>query len=119
MAVHIHGIIVVVRKVPAADVVDVAVGVIVDAITRDLRRVQVNIARKFRVVVVNAGVYDGNDHAAIARQVIPGFWCVDVSIGKPSCLTGVVQSPELAKVRIVGEEGGRDNVIKFAELNQG
>ena len=119
MPVHVHGIIVVVGKVPAAGVVDVAIGVIVNAISRYFAGVTVNVSGKLGVVVVNAGVDDGDHYAVVARAVIPGFRGVDVSVDQAPGLAGVVQSPQLAEVRIVGEEGGCDDVIEFAELNQG
>ena len=61
------GIAVVVDEVPAVDVVDVAVAVVVDAVARDLAGVGPDVGGEVGVVVVDAGVDD-------ARRRLPRPW---------------------------------------------
>ena len=66
MAVVILRGVVVPDEVPAVDVVNIAVAVIVDTIARNLGGVHPNVASKIQVVVVHAGVNYGNNHIAAA-----------------------------------------------------
>ena len=85
-------------EVPAVDVVDVAVAVVVDAVARDLAGVGPDAAGQVGVVQVDAGVEHGDDRRGAPRRDAPGLGGVDVHV------LGVVQPPEPAEHRIVRDE---------------
>ena len=102
-AVALH-VVVIVEKVPAADVVDVAVAVVVDAVAGDLARVDEDVGREVGVRVVDAAVDDRDDGALPGRARLPGAVGVDVGIGDAAAgspvITGVFEPPH----RPAGEE---------------
>ena len=63
------------------------------------------------MVVVHAGIDDGDDDAAGARGRVPRLRGIDIGIDDAARLSGVVEAPELAARWIVGGDGGRDHEI--------
>src|SRR5262249_42153650 len=54
-------------EVPAVDVVDVAVSVVVDAVARDLAGVHPDVGSQVRVIDLHAGIDVGDDEVRVAR----------------------------------------------------
>ena len=113
VAVVVHRIGVPIGKVPAEDVVDEAVAVVVDTIAGDLTRVSPGVGGQVAMGVVDAGVDHGDHHAAGASRGQPGRRRVDVGVDDTTRLSGVVQPPERAERRIVGDRGRRDHEVGF------
>src|SRR5262249_24139846 len=104
VAVVVERFVVVRDEVPAVDVVDEAVAVVVDAVAGDLARVGPDVGGEVGVVVVDAGVDDRDDDAAARGDGVPRLGGVDVGVGDAAGLPGVVQAPERAVgvPRVVG-----------------
>ena len=83
VAVVVDRVVVVVHEVPAADVVDVAVAVVVEAVVaRTTRPGWSRCWRRDRGGVVDARVDDGDDHRRRRSVVVPGLGRVDVGVGQ-------------------------------------
>ena len=124
VVVVVHGVVVVVREVPAVDVVDEAVGVIVDAVAGDLARVRPGVGRQVGVRVVDAGVDDRDDHAGGTGEDVPRLDGVDVGVHRaggaaPVSLAGVVHAPELAEHRVVRGLVGVEDIVRLRVLDVG
>src|SRR5205823_7675554 len=105
LAIDRVGIVVVVHEVPAVDVVDLAVAVIVDTVARDLARVRPEVGREIRMCVHHAVVDDRDDDARAARGHVPGRDEVGVGADEAATLSGVPQVPLVGKHRVVGDAG--------------
>ena len=93
-------------EVPAADVVDVAVAVVVEPVAGDLIRIAPGVRGEIGVRERDAGVDHRHGHARAGGDV-PGLGRVDVRVGDArqpgDGLTRVVEPPELAEARVVRE----------------
>ena len=96
---------VVVGEVVAVDIVDVAVAVIVELVARDLAGVGPQVVAKVRVVHVDALVDHGHHRVGAAGGRVPRLRRVDVGVGRPAGLAGVVEAIELVVGRVVGDRG--------------
>ena len=85
---------VVLDEVPAVDVIDVAVVVVVDAVSGDLAGICPDVVGKVGVVSVDAAVDNGDDDRSAGTGAIPGCGCVDA--------VGAEESPERSGIRVVG-----------------
>ena len=78
-------------KVPATDIIDVAVAIVVDAIIGSLTRVDPDVALEIRVVEVNTRI-DNRDAVVWVTSInVPRFRRIDVVV------LGLVHAPELAE----------------------
>ena len=94
------GIAVVVDEVVAVIIVDIAVAVIIDAVAGDLAGVAPHVGGEVGMRPVDAGVDDADNDAA-AGGVVPRLRRIDIRVGAPAGLAGIVQPPELAEGRVV------------------
>ncbi len=107
--------------VPAVDVVDVPVAVVVDAVAGRLGRVGPEV--EVGVVQVEPAVDDpdGDPVAGGARaagEVVPRLGRVDVGVGRAAALAGVAEPPHLAEAAIAGHGGAeRDLVVELRHLD--
>ena len=62
VSVRIKGHIVIIIKIPAVHIIDESVTVIVNAVSRDLSGIDINIVSKIRVSIQDTGIDNGNDH---------------------------------------------------------
>ena len=94
------GLIIVKDKVPAVDVIDPTVSVVIDSIPRNLARIGPNV--QVRVGRLNPIIDNGNDRRGRSTPVdIPSLWHIDIRIDQSTRLPGVVQMPKISKPRIV------------------
>ena len=112
-----------VDEVVPVDVIDVAVAVVVDPVAWDLSRVYPHVRSQVRMRVVDAGIDDGDHHRAAARVGVPGLIGVNVGARRASELAGVVKSPQVGEVRVVGN-GLRglvdgEDVVRLHDLDLG
>ena len=98
----VHRVVVLVHEVPAVDVVDEAVAVVVDAVAGDLAGVPPHVGVEVGVAVVDARIDDGHDECR-ARDRMPGLGRIDVGILDAARLPRVVLAPELAEVGVIGD----------------
>ncbi len=116
VAVVVHRVVVVVAEVPAADVVDEAVAVVVDAVAGDLAGVDPDVVGQVRVGVVDPGVDYRHDDVSASREEIPrvdsGDVCARYSAGEPR----VVQAPLKMESRVVGQRLGLDEEVRLEQL---
>ena len=73
------GVIVIVGKIPAIDIVDISVSIIIDTVSGDLTGVDPDVGRQIRMVDIAAGVYDGDDDICTSGGDIPGVRSVHVN----------------------------------------
>ena len=109
--------VVVVAEVPAMDVVDVAVGVVVDAVrlaaAARFAGVRPGTRREVGMAEVDAVVDDRDDRARAAGRDPERLASVDVDVGgaagagrpEEQVLAGVVEAPQLVPVRLVRRVG--------------
>ena len=99
MVMVIRGVIVVSDEVPAIDIIDKSIPVIVETVVLASRsgfaRVQPDVGRKIRMLKVNAGVNDAHHNAGRVGRCIPSRGC-----------THIEHPPELIEVRIIRGGGG-------------
>ena len=100
-------------KVPATDIIDVAVAIIVNAIICDFTRVDPDVALEVWMVKVNTGVDNRDAVVWITRENVPGFRCIDVVIRR------LVHAPELAEHWII--RGGLTvvHIVRLDVINCG
>src|SRR5262249_36915312 len=79
----------------------------------DLRLVDPDVLVQVRVVVIDAGVEDGDDVLGAASSDVPGRGGLDVVADFPTILAGVVQPPELSEERIIGNDVGLHRLVEF------
>ena len=118
VTVGIAGIVVVPIKIPPVDVIDIAVAVVIDAVSGNLAGVGPDIGGQIRMIDVHTGIDDGHHDIAAAGGHTPGFKRIDVGIigavGPVHILTGVMQPPQAAKIRVIrGANVGINNIIGF------
>ena len=113
MPLVVEGIGVVVGEVPAVDIIDKPVAVVVDTVTGNLSRVPPHVCGQVRVTVVDASIDHGHDHSPRAGGHVPCFGRVDVSVSHTTGLSGAVEPPEPREGRIVGQRSCRDNPVGF------
>ena len=111
VTVVVHRVGIVVGEIPARHVVDEAVSVVVDAVTRHLTRIAPGVRGQVWMVVVHAGIDDGDNDAARPGGRVPCLRRVNVGIDDAARLSGVVETPELATRWIIRCDGGRDREI--------
>src|SRR5262245_41523900 len=89
-------VVVVGEEIPAVDVVDEAVVVVVDAVAGDLAGIRIDVGGQVRVSEINAAVQHADDHRAAAGGDVPGLGSIDVRVGNADLpedgLAGVVQA---------------------------
>ena len=118
VAIVINGIIVIINKVPAAHIVNIAVAVIINPVPGGFARVDPTIRCQVRVGVINARVNDPHDYAwTPGKPRCPGFHRVDIRSGRASCLATIVQPPQLAKVRIIARVDGIHQVVRLGVID--
>ncbi len=78
VSVIVDRVVVVVVEVPAVNVVDEAVAVVVDAVLRDLVGVGEDVGGEVLVKDVHTGVDDGDHDLARPGDVVPGLRRTDV-----------------------------------------
>ena len=106
VVVVVPRVVVAVHEVPAADVVDVAVAVVVDAVGRRSRPGCSRCSAPGRVVPRHAAVDHGHHGRGAAAVAVPRLRRVDVVVGGAGGmpvdgLAGVVQPPQAAEQRVV------------------
>jgi hypothetical protein len=113
VVVIIPGVVVAIDEVPAADVVDLAVAIVVGLVAGDLTRVAPDVRRQVRVIPGHAAVDHGHHGRRTPLVAVPRLRRVDVGVGRAhgavDGLAGVVQAPQVAEMRVVGR--GRRGVI--------
>ena len=105
-------------KIPPVDIVDVAIVIIVDAVSRYFTGVGPDVVCKVGVGVVNSGIDHTDNNIGAPGLQIPGFWCVNIGIYQTPCLSGVVESPHILKLFIIGNSFcNRECVVWFDKCN--
>src|SRR5262245_33306750 len=66
------------------------------------------------MVVIDSGIENRDNYIAASGRDIPCLGCIDIGIRGPARLTGVVESPHLAKPGVVGCERCSQNVVRFS-----
>src|SRR5688572_1446850 len=89
VTVVVHGIAIVEHGVDAKNVVDEAVGVVIGIVAGDFARVAPHLRGEINVVVVDAGINDGNDDVGAAGGEVPGGHNINVSATNAAVLAVV------------------------------
>lgn len=106
VAMVVGGVVVVVGEVPAVDVVDESVVVVVEVVVGDFAGIGENVGGKIGMGHVDARVDDGDDDVVGAGGEIPGAGGVDVGVGRAAVLAGVFKTPLIGKTDVVGRDRG-------------
>jgi hypothetical protein len=94
VAVVVDWIIVIVGKIPAERVVNVAVVIVINPVARDLARVDPDVGGEIGVVLIDARVKHGGDDVLASRESgQPGFNRVNVRPLRAAGLTAVIETP--------------------------
>ena len=105
MAVEVTGVIIATIEVPAVDVVDISVTIIIDPVICDLSRILPDICSEIRMGIHDPGINDGDDYVLGSRSERPCLWCINISVHGAGLtldrLPGVMQTPEIAKPGII------------------
>ena len=125
VAVVVGRVIVVVHEVPAMDVVDVAVGIVVDPVVfaawAGLSRIGPDVCGEIGVVPVHARVDHRNDDRVTPGRRRPRLWRVDVGVGRSGRafhgLADVVQAPELREGWVVRKRVDAIRDVLFGKPN--
>ena len=117
VVVVVHRVAVVADEVVAVHIVDVSVLVVVDAIAGNLTRVHPHVRLEVRMVVIDAGVDDGDDRLAAAGGDVPGGRRLDIGACLATGLPGVVHPPFGGKIGVVGKLVARQPIIRLGKDN--
>jgi len=98
-------------------VVDEAVPVVVDAVTRDFPGVRPDVGLEIGVLQIDAGVDDRDEGPARSGRDVPRLLGMDVGAGLAAGLAGIVEAVELRVPRIVRREGRLDDVVGLGVLD--
>ena len=102
--------VIAIREVPAVDVIDEAVGIIIDAVVRDLPRVGPDTRRKIRVIRVDTSIKYGDDDIGSPCGVVPGGGHFQpIQVRRLICWV----------VWVVGRRVEREGVIRLRPLDGG
>ncbi len=115
MAVIVGRVGVTVGEVPALDVVDEAVAVVVDAVSGDLARIRPDVGREIGVRVVDPGVDDRDQHAGTAGHV-PGRGRVHARQA-PEILVALSPRARGREERVVGKRLYPQHAVGLAPLD--
>jgi hypothetical protein len=85
-----------VSKVPAVDIIDEPVAVVVDSIPGDFAGVPPRVRSQIGMADVDATVNDRNHHLRRAHGHLPGQRSIDIGTGPPASEALVRQPPEAA-----------------------
>ena len=119
VAVVVHRVGIVVEEVPTADIVDIAVAVIIPAIAGDLAGVGPDIGFQVGVGVIHTGVDDSHHRLAGSGCLVPRLGRIDVGIEGAACLACVVHAPELGEAGVVGDQLSGNLGIGLNQLDFG
>ena len=100
---------VVVDEVPAVDVVDVAVAVVVDAVAGDLTGVGPDVGLQVGMVEVDTGVDYCHHDRRVAQRMRPGTGGIDP--------VGTGEAPEFVEPRIRGQVGDPYHDVRAGPLD--
>ena len=117
VTVVVHRIGVAVGKVVAPHIVNVAVAIIVDAVSSHLTGIAPSIGSQIGMVVIDASVDHGDNHRSGTSGRVPRFGSIDVDVCHATRLADVVETPERAEGWIVGEDRGSNHEIGFNVRN--
>ena len=109
---------VVVGGVDAVHVVDISVRVVVDPVAGDFARIPPHVGLQIGMRVIHPRVNHGDDDVGRTREGFPGLRRINVGIARTPGLSGVVQAPHLAEVRIVGVPLlGAQDIVRLSVLH--
>ena len=122
MPVVVNGVAVLIESIEAMNVIDDAIGVVVDPVTSGLRHIDPHVSSKILVAVADARIDHRHDRRRGIGPHIPGFGSVDIGIDGSSVLPRVVQrpkrtGPEIGYRRDSGSER-RSNRVRQAPLDR-
>ncbi len=113
--VGVGGVVVFAEEVPAVDVIDVSVAIVIDAV-EFFQGVDPDVRGEIGMGDIHAGIDDADDDGGGARGDIPGFGGVDIGIGDAAGLACVVEAPEGREACVIGKGlCGVKDVIGFGE----
>ena len=98
-------LIIIGNKIPAVHIINIAVAVIVNAITRNLVLINPDGVFQIRVRGVNSGIYDSNGNGALVFCLLielPGFFNVDIDPSYGVCPDSVI---------VAGAKRGQGNAV--------
>ena len=93
MILVVHGIGIIIVSINPIDVVDIAVAVIIFTVGRDFLGVFPHVDLQVLVVVIHPGIDDPDYDITGPGLFVPGFRGIDISIGGPTGLTGIMHPP--------------------------
>jgi len=96
MAMVIGRILIIIDEVPAVDVIDAPVSIVVNPVAGNLVGIYPEVARKVRVGQVNSGVRDGYYDPGTPRGGIPGRYRRDIRTGKSPGVARVQEASGIA-----------------------
>lgn len=100
------------------DVIDDAIAVVVDAVAWHLVGIDPHVGGEVGMVVVDAGVDHADDDLVRADGGVPRLDGIDVGIGGPAGLPGVVQPVQLREARVLGRRERVHRVIALCVLDR-
>ena len=111
MPVRVVDVSVVVAEVPAVEIVDVTVTVVIDAVAVDFSRIAPQNRVEVRMIHIDAGIVDRDHHPGAPFVDVPRLGCVDVGV------RGLVQMPLVAKHRISGNPARLAEMVRLRVVN--
>ncbi len=108
-------------KIPSPDIIDVPVSVVINAVSRDLIRINPDVRLKVRMECIATCVNDRSEHLVRTCVYRPGFRGIDVSvINRISWHDGIyilaafiMQCPHLVEFGVIGEDRGISRHLHF------
>ncbi len=97
----IHRIIGICGKVPAVDIIDISVSVIIDAVSWNFLCVGPDILGKIRMVVISTGIDDCNNNRVRTGCLGPCRDDIDIGTAGSTVLTGIIERPLLIEPWII------------------
>ena len=117
MIIIIHGIIVIVDKIPSINIIDVAISVIIYTIARYFTGVDPDIGGEILMGIVNTCIDHSYDDGKASCIDIPCFDSINIRIRRSSCLSGIMQAMEQRKIRIIGHVFDMHKIVGLSVFN--
>ena len=118
MTMVIHRIGIVIAKVPAMDVIDKPVEIVINTVAGNFAGVGPDVSGQIRVRIVHAGVNHGDDNVPTPRFNIPCFGGINIGVCNTAGLPSVMQAMLLVKLRVIGYCRRKLYGVRFVALKE-
>src|SRR3989338_8798776 len=102
VTVVIQRIVIIIVIIPASNVINITIAIIIDSVVRNLTFINPNILKEITMIIVNTRINNGNRNT-LALGKIPGIFAVDsIGLERPEVIIGLAPASRRIVIRIIG-----------------